>query len=91
MEKPTIKPTASVDRGERWQLVTWDGEKRQRDQRDQRGQSDQAAEGSPVCDLRTISLINQAQEWGLYMLLMASLNDSTSFIKTELPLWLEQG
>lgn len=67
MEKPTIKPTAYVDAGERRQLVTWDGEKRQRDQReqmDQRGQtdqSDQAAEGSPVCDHQTLSLINQAQ------------------------------
>lgn len=61
MEKPTIKPTAYVDAGERRQLVTWDGEKRQRDQRDQMDQSDQAAEGSPVCDRQTLSLINQAQ------------------------------
>lgn len=76
MEKPAIKPTACVDAGERRQLVTWGGEKRQRrqrrqrdqrdqmDQRDQRGQtdqSDQAAEGSPVCDRQTLSLINQAQ------------------------------
>lgn len=61
MEKPTIKPTAYVDAGERRQLITWDGEKRQRDQRDQTDQSDQAAEGSPVCDRQTLSLINQAQ------------------------------
>lgn len=45
--------------GEHWQLVTWDGEERQRGQR---GQSDPAAEGSRVCDRPTLSLINQAQQ-----------------------------
>lgn len=39
------------------QMDQWD----QMDQRGHRDQSDQAAEGSPVCDRPTLSLINQAR------------------------------